>query len=59
MNLFLATGSRAVWVAYPRERTLWIHRMDVHLQHREGQYVEEPDLLPGFRVLVDRFFDGI
>jgi Uma2 family endonuclease len=59
VNLFLATGSRVVWVAYPRERTLWIHRKDVHLQLREGQYVEEPDLLPGFRVLVDRFFDGI
>jgi hypothetical protein len=47
------------WVAYPPERTLWIHRKDKHLQLREGQYVEEPDLLPGFRVLVDRFFDGI
>jgi Uma2 family endonuclease len=59
VNLFLANGCRTFWVAYPPERTLWIHRKDLHLQLREGQYVEEPDLLPGFRVLVDRFFDGI
>ena len=61
VNLYLSTGSRVVWVAYPRERTFWIHRASgpQHLQFREGQYIEEPDLLPGFRVLVDRFFDGI
>jgi Uma2 family endonuclease len=60
INLFLATGSRAVWVAYPLERTLWIHRASgEHLQLREGQYVEEPELLPGFRVPVDQFFEGI
>ena len=59
VNLFLANGCRTFWVAYPPERTLWIHRKGEHLQLREGQYVEEPDLLPGFRVLADRFFDGI
>src|SRR5258708_10627733 len=26
INLYLATGSRAVWVAYPEERTLLGHR---------------------------------
>jgi Uma2 family endonuclease len=60
VNLFLARGCRSFWVAYPAERTFWIHRAaGVHIQLREGQYVEEPDLLPGFRALVDRFFDGI
>ncbi len=59
VNLFRANGCRTFWVVYPPERTLWIHRKDVHLQLFEGQYLEEPDLLPGFRVLVDRFFDGI
>ena len=49
INLYLATGSRVVWVAYPLERTMWSHRATE----------SEPDLLPGFRVLVDRFFDGI
>jgi Uma2 family endonuclease len=59
INLFLATGSRVVWVAYPLERTMWSHRDSESRHLREGQYLEEPELLPGFRVLVDRFFDGI
>ena len=59
VNLFLAKGCRAVWIAYPLERTFWTHRATSHIQLREGQLVEEPDLLPGFRVLVERFFDGI
>jgi Uma2 family endonuclease len=59
VNLFLAKGCRAVWVAYPIERTFWIHRATNHVQLREGQFVEEPDLLPGFRIAVERFFDGV
>jgi Uma2 family endonuclease len=60
INLYLATGSRAVWVAYPLARTIWAHRPNGESRHlREGQYLDEPDLLPGFRVLVDRFFEGI
>jgi Uma2 family endonuclease len=59
INLYLATGCRAVWIAYPLERTIWIHRAGGSLHLREGQFVEEPDLLPGFRVPVERFFDGI
>jgi len=59
INLCLSTGGRAVWVAYPEERTLWIHRSNQRLHLHEGDYLEEPDLLPGFRVLVGRFFDGI
>jgi Uma2 family endonuclease len=59
INLYLATGCRAVWIAYPLERTFWIHRATNHIQLREGHFVEEPDLLPGFRVAVERFFDGV
>jgi Uma2 family endonuclease len=59
IDLYLATGSRVVWVAYPLQRTMWSHRVEKSRHLHEGQYVEEPDLLPGFRVLVDRFFDGI
>jgi Uma2 family endonuclease len=59
VNLFLAKGCRAVWIAYPIERTFWIHRAAGSIHLREGQFVEEPDLLPGFRVAVERFFDGI
>jgi Uma2 family endonuclease len=59
INLYLASGARAVWVAYPDERTLWVHRPNESLHLRHGDYLEEPDLLPGFRVVVDRLFDGI
>jgi Uma2 family endonuclease len=60
INLYLATGCRVVCIAYPLERTLWTyHANGEYRRLREGQYLEAPDLLPGFRVLVDRFFDGI
>lgn len=60
INLFLANGCRTFWVVYPSERSITIRRATGEPQYlREGQYLEEPGLLPGFRVLVDRFFDGI
>jgi Uma2 family endonuclease len=60
INLFLASGCRTFWVVYPLERTLSVRRANGRNEHlHEGRYLEEPDLLPGFRVLVDRFFDGI
>jgi hypothetical protein len=31
----------------------------VQLPEEETMRIEEPDLLPGFRVLADRFFEGI
>src|SRR5579872_3342587 len=40
INLYLATGSRAVWIAFPTERTFWIHRASGSIQLREGQFVE-------------------
>lgn len=60
INLYLATGCKVVWVAYPLERTLWVHRSSGESRRmREGQSLEEPNLLPGFSVLVDEFFQGI
>jgi Uma2 family endonuclease len=60
INVYQAAGFRAIWIAYPPERTLvTMHPNGKGHRLREGHYVEEPDLLPGFRVLVDRFFDGI
>ena len=60
INAYRTTGFRAIWIAYPSERTLvTMHPNGKGLHLREGDYLEEPDLLPGFRVLVDRFFDGI
>jgi Uma2 family endonuclease len=60
INLFLENGCQVFWVAYPQERTLLVRRPFGDSKYlREGEYLEEPNLLPGFRVLVDRFFDGI
>ena len=60
INAYRTTGFRAIWIAYPSERTLvTMHPSGKGHRLHEGQYLEEPDLLPGFRVLVDRFFDGI
>ena len=60
ITLYLETGSQAVWVAYPQHRTLWTHHGDgISRLLKEDQYLEEPELLPGFRVLVSQFFEGI
>ncbi len=60
VTLYLETGARAVWVAFPEQHTIWRHRSDGTVQRlKEGDYLEEPDLLPGFRVPVSRFFEGI
>jgi Uma2 family endonuclease len=60
ITLYLETGSQAVWVAYPKHRTLWTHHADgISRLVKEDQHLEEPQLLPGFRVLVSDFFEGI
>ena len=60
VTTYLETGSRAVWVAYPEQRTVWRHLPSGVSQHlKEGDYLEEPDLLPGFRVAVAQLFEGI
>jgi Uma2 family endonuclease len=59
IGLYLATGSPAVWVAYPESRTLRTHHADgVSRLWKEDECLEEPVLLPGFRVLVSEFFEG-
>jgi Uma2 family endonuclease len=60
ITLYLETGSKAVWVVYPKHRTLWTHHADgISRLLKEDQHLEEPEFLPGFRVLVANFFEGI
>ncbi|MBI3697587.1 MAG: Uma2 family endonuclease [Acidobacteria bacterium] len=59
VNRYLETGSRTVWVVYPESRTVWIHRATGSQHLKEDQGLEEPDLLPGFRVAVSQIFEGI
>jgi Uma2 family endonuclease len=60
ITLYLETGSQAVWVAYPKHRTVRTHHANgISRLLKEEQHLEEPQLLPGFRVLVSDFFEGI
>jgi len=60
VSKYLEGGSRAVWIAYPRTRVVCRRLPNGESQYlREGQYLEEPELLPGFRVPVAAFFEGI
>src|SRR5215813_7926818 len=60
INQLLSNGCRVFWVAYPEERTILVRRAQGSPQYlKEGDYLEEPELLPGFRVPVSRLFEGI
>jgi Uma2 family endonuclease len=57
---FLKNGAKAIITAYPKLRT--VHIVDVNGISRrleQDQFLELPDLLPGFRVQVAKFFEGI
>ena len=60
VDLYLQNGARCVWAVYPRHRTVWVHRPDgVTLRLKESDYLEAPELLPGFRVQVAELFAGL
>ncbi len=57
---YLRWGSRAVWVAYPPDRMVRVCRPDGTSRWLEqDQFLEEPEVLPGFRVQVARIFEGL
>ncbi|MDQ6700662.1 MAG: Uma2 family endonuclease [Acidobacteriota bacterium] len=57
---YLKDGARAVWVAYPDERTIHTFEPDGTSRLLEGdQYLEAPGILPGFREQVSKFFEGL
>ena len=57
VELYLATGAKTVVVLFPKPQTIHIYRpkQDPHVV-REGEFLELPDLLPGFRVAVNWLF---
>ncbi|HYK61722.1 MAG TPA: hypothetical protein VEV85_19970 [Bryobacteraceae bacterium] len=57
---YLANGRRGVWVLYPEQRVIRLHgRSGSSRLLRETDWVEDPDLLPGFRAPVKKFFEGL
>jgi Uma2 family endonuclease len=55
---YLAAGVSLVWVVYPKQRCIVIHRPDggAPLVLREDQVIENLPELPGFRCTVAEFF---
>lgn len=57
---YFAHGSRGVWVLYPEQRVIRLHARDGSARLlRETDWVEDPDVLPGFRAPVASFFAGL
>ena len=57
---YLAHGSGSVWVMYPEQRTMRLHAPDGSSRLlKETDWVEDPEVLPGFRAPVARFFEGL
>jgi Uma2 family endonuclease len=55
---FLAAGSKTIWVLYPDSRQVHVHRVGLKTAKLDSaQYLEEPEILPGFRIQVAQLFD--
>jgi len=60
IRLYLKFGSRAVWVVYPDERIIEVHRaIDQVTILGPNQILEDPDALPGFSTPVSAIFEGL
>jgi Uma2 family endonuclease len=60
IDLYLAHGSKSVWVVFPEQRIVRI--FDASGQSRkfeQNQTLEDPSVLPGFRVPVAAIFEGL
>ena len=59
VDQYLAAGGESVWLVYPETRHVQIYRRSGEtLRLSSGQTLEEPDLLPGFRLAVEEIFAG-
>jgi|SRR5579863_2254245 len=55
---FLAAGTKAVWVFYPESQQVHVHKVGQKTAKLgAGQYLEEPEILPGFRMEVEKIFE--
>lgn len=57
---YLACGARAAWVVRPRTRTVSIYHADEPpVVFTEGDAIEDPLVLPGFRYALRRLFEDL
>jgi len=54
---YLDAGSRAVWAFCPKLRVVAVYEKSSWRESRGDQVLEAPEILPGFQVGVDRFFE--
>ena len=55
---YLAAGAKAVWVLYPKSREVQVFRADgASFVRREHDLLEEPELLPGFSLVLKTVFE--
>ncbi|MBI3696673.1 MAG: Uma2 family endonuclease [Acidobacteria bacterium] len=59
VKLYLQHGTRAVWVAYPELRTVFVYEASGVRELSGEQPLEAPEVLSGFRVPVSAFFAGL
>ena len=60
IELYLAHGSKSVWVVFPEQRVVRIFSVDGQSKRFEqSQVLEDPAVLPGFSVPVSAIFEGI
>lgn len=57
ISLWLRSGTKQVWIVDPKHRTVTIYRSETNTTTFSGSdYLESQDLLPGFRLPLDRIF---
>ena len=54
---YFAAGCRRVWLVYPEHREIYIHGLAGVTRRKADEQLEDPDLLPGFSVLVAGLFE--
>ncbi|MBZ5610721.1 MAG: Uma2 family endonuclease [Acidobacteriia bacterium] len=55
---FLAAGSKTVWAVYPETQQVHVHRVGrKSTKLGADQFLDEPEILPGFRIEVRRLFE--
>lgn len=60
VDLYLAAGSRLVWIVYPKRKTIHVHRQsNVINVLRETDVLEGEDVLPNFRLPLAQLFGNL
>lgn len=59
IKAYLGAGAKEVWVVYWEERSLVVHRQDGTARWLRESDSLTTETLPGYQVLVSRFFEGV